>query len=64
MKKNVLGGPHKQFECCQHTKIHLSGLKAQYEAKMELFPDGVNLLDYNNSLNQSDYSNFVMYIIN
>ena len=30
MKKNLLEAPHKQFERCQHTKIHLSGLKAQY----------------------------------
>ena len=36
MKKNVLGG----LLGSQHTKIHLSGLKAQYKAKMELLPDG------------------------
>ena len=41
MKKNVFGGPYKWFERCQHTKIHLSGLKAQDKAKMELFPDEV-----------------------
>ena len=42
MKKNVLVGPLKQFEHCQHTKMHLSGVKAHYLAKMVLFPDGVS----------------------
>ena len=42
MNKNVLAGRHKQFEHCQHTKMHLSGVKAQYWAKMVLFPDGMS----------------------
>ena len=42
MKKNELGGAYKS----QHTKIHLSGLKAQYKAKMELFPDGVRFQSF------------------
>ena len=46
MKKNVLGGSYKQFERYQHTKIHLSNLKAQYIAKIEVFPDGVSFQSF------------------
>ena len=35
----MLVGPHKQFEYCQHTKVHLLGIKAQYITKRVLFPD-------------------------
>ena len=42
MKKNVLGG----LLGSKHTKIHLSGLKAQYKAKMELLPDRVSFQSF------------------
>ena len=34
-----MAGLRKQFERRQHTEIHLSGLKAQYKAKIESFLD-------------------------